>query len=126
MDITAVTAGRPVAIESNPVSRVVTNPGSSTYPGSDSATAASGSGGGASSAGVSLPDLKAAITAGSKALQGLNQSLEFQIDPDSKQSVVKVVDTETNQVIQQIPSREFLQMAQNIEAFQAQLIRDKA
>lgn len=73
-----------------------------------------------------VPDLKSAIEAGSKALQGLNQALEFQIDPDSKQAVVKVVDTETNQVIRQMPSEQFLQMAQQIQAFQAHLIQDKA
>lgn len=80
----------------------------------------------APAAAPSLPDLKSAIEAGSKALQGLNQSLEFQIDSASKQSVVKVVDTETNQVIRQIPSPEFLQMAQSIDAFQARLLNEKA
>jgi flagellar protein FlaG len=74
----------------------------------------------------SLPDLKTAVEAGSKALQSINQSLEFQIDDKSKQSVVKVVDTQTQEVIRQIPSPEFLRMAQNIDEYQAHLIHEKA
>jgi len=78
---------------------------------------------------VSAParlDLKAAIEAGSKALQNQNQALEFQIDEKSHQSVVKVVDTQTNQVIRQMPSEEFLKMAEGIDQFQTHLLHEKA
>lgn len=82
-----------------------------------------------SAAAVSLPgalDLKSAVEAGSKALQGINESLEFQVDPTSKQAVVKLVDTQTQEVLRQIPTPEFLQIAQNIDAFQAHLIKERA
>ena len=71
-------------------------------------------------------DLKAAIEAGSKALQNQNQTLEFQIDEKSHQSVVKVVDTQTNEVIRQMPSEEFLKMAESIDSFQTRLLHEKA
>jgi flagellar protein FlaG len=70
--------------------------------------------------------LKDAVQAGTKALQQFNQSLEFQIDEKSKQSVVRVVDTQTKEVIRQIPTPEFLRIAENIDAFQAHLIHEKA
>jgi flagellar protein FlaG len=91
------------------------------------APAVAGSSGFGSAVPPSGADLKSAIEAGSKALQGFNQSLEFQIDEKSKQSVVKVVDTQTKEVIRQIPTPEFLRIAENIDSYvQAHLLHEKA
>lgn len=45
-----------------------------------------------------------------------SQSLEFSVDEDSKQIVVKLIDQGTKEVLRQIPSVEALQMAKAIDA----------
>lgn len=44
-------------------------------------------------------------------IQTLNRDLQFSIDEDSGRTVVKVLDTETKEIIRQIPSEELLRMA---------------
>ena len=48
------------------------------------------------------------------AMQSFTSDLEFSIDNTTKQTVVKVIDTNTNQVIRQIPSEEMLRVSQRI------------
>lgn len=62
-----------------------------------------------------------------KALQRLNSSsLEFSVDHDSGQTIVRVVDIATKDVIRQIPNEETLQIAKSIDKLQGLLIRHKA
>ncbi len=56
----------------------------------------------------------------------LAQSLQFSIDEDSHNTVVKIVDTETNKVIRQIPSEEMLQMAKALDKFTGLLMKQTA
>jgi flagellar protein FlaG len=49
-----------------------------------------------------------------KAMQIMNTSLSFSIDQATKQTVVKVTDVNTKQVIRQIPSEEMLRVSQRI------------
>jgi flagellar protein FlaG len=49
--------------------------------------------------------------------QNLNRNLEFSIDQDSGEVLVKVVDAKTHEVIRQIPSDEALAMARNIDKY---------
>lgn len=56
----------------------------------------------------------------------LAQSLQFSIDKDSHNTVVKIVDTETNKVIRQIPSEEMLQMAKALDKFTGLLMKQQA
>lgn len=89
----------------------------------------SGSSSVAASAPASRPsgsELADAVQSGNKALQVHSNALEFQVDDKSHQSLVKVVDTQTQQVIRQIPSEEFLRIAQGIDDYQAHLIHEKA
>ena len=44
--------------------------------------------------------------------------LQFSIDKSSGRSVIKVMDSATNEVIRQIPSAETLQIDQNLDRFQ--------
>ncbi len=50
------------------------------------------------------------------------QNLEFSVDADTKKPVVKLVDTETGDVIRQIPSEEMLSIARSIDQFQQGLL----
>jgi flagellar protein FlaG len=70
--------------------------------------------------------LKAAMDAGTQSLKQVSPALEFQIDPDTKQTVVRVVDTTNNEVIKQIPSAEFLRISSAIEGLQKNLLDEKA
>ena len=48
-------------------------------------------------------------------VQSINRNLEFNIDTDSGQIVVKVVDSETDEVIRQIPNEEALYIAKQLD-----------
>jgi flagellar protein FlaG len=70
--------------------------------------------------------LKVAMDAATQSIQQLSPSLEFQVDPETKQTVVRVVDTTNNEVIKQIPSAEFLRVSNAIEGLQKHLLDEKA
>jgi flagellar protein FlaG len=50
-----------------------------------------------------------------KSPQANAQGLEFSIDPDSKRTVVKLVDQKTKEVLRQIPSKEALAIADALD-----------
>ena len=50
-------------------------------------------------------------------VQNLNRNLEFSLDKGSGELLVKVVDSSTREVIRQIPSKEALAMAENIDKY---------
>lgn len=54
------------------------------------------------------------------------QNLQFSMDKSSGKTVVRVVDTSTQEVIRQIPSEEVLQMAQELDRMQGLLLRGSA
>lgn len=56
----------------------------------------------------------------------LGQSIQFSVDTDTKQNIVKLVDRESNKVIRQIPTEEAVSIAKAIDRFQGLLIKDKA
>lgn len=53
-------------------------------------------------------------------------SLQFSVDPDSQTQIVKVIDTQTKDVIRQIPSEQAIALAKAIGQFEGLLIKDKA
>lgn len=57
-----------------------------------------------------------------KALKQSNKSLEFTIDSDTKRSIVKLVDSETGDVIRQFPSEEAVAISKSIERIQQGLL----
>ena len=63
-------------------------------------------------------------------IQNLNRNLEFSINHDSGDVMVKVVDVKTREVIRQIPSEEALVLAQNIDRYMQEhhvgLVKTKA
>jgi len=54
------------------------------------------------------------------------QSLEFSIDDDSKDIVVKVIDQDTREVVRQIPSKEALEIAKSLDKMRGLLIDQTA
>ena len=69
-------------------------------------------------------DMKSALAQANQ-MQQTSTSLEFQVDPASKQTVVKMVDVTSNQVLKQFPSEEFLRMASVVDTLQKQLVNEK-
>lgn len=70
--------------------------------------------------------LQDAVDKVSKAVSGYSRELQFSVDPDLKVSVVKVVDSQTKQVIRQIPSEEMLNIAKDLDKALGVLIEQKA
>lgn len=79
-----------------------------------------------SAAAPSMDQLKQAVQDINQSLQSLSQGLEFSIDADSKQTVVKVIDPQTKEVIRQMPSQEAIEIAKALDQVLGKLIREKA
>lgn len=78
------------------------------------------------SATPSMDQVKQAVQDINQSLQSLSQGLEFSIDTDSKQTVIKVIDPQTQEVIRQMPSQEALDIAKILDQVLGKLIREKA
>ena len=50
-----------------------------------------------------------------KVLAGFSISVQFQIDPDYKELIVKVVDQDTGQLIRQIPTEDVVRMSKAMD-----------
>jgi flagellar protein FlaG len=74
----------------------------------------------------SRADVDAAVKKLNESMQVSAQSLEFSVDQDSKEIVVKLIDQDTKEVVRQIPSEEALQIAKSIDKMQGRLINQKA
>jgi flagellar protein FlaG len=75
----------------------------------------------AASAAPSRSELSKAVKTINDAMLASSQSLEFSIDEDSKDIVVKVIDQDTKEVVRQMPSREALQIAKSIDRLQEKM-----
>lgn len=72
-------------------------------------------------------ELKSAVKVINQVLRQSNHSLEFSVDNDTKRPIVKLVDTDTGELIRQIPSEETLAISRSIGQFQqGQLLKEKA
>jgi flagellar protein FlaG len=74
---------------------------------------------------VSRNDVESAVKRANQAVQASARDIEFSVDKESGETVVKVVDTATKQVIRQIPSQEMLAIAQSIDKLQGLLVKQK-
>lgn len=73
--------------------------------------------------------MKNAIDVVNLVMQQSNHSLEFSTDSDTKRPVVKLVDTETGELIRQYPSEEMLAISRSIDEYQQRqglLLKHKA
>lgn len=61
--------------------------------------------------------LQNAIDSINRAMRQTSQNLEFSVDPSTKKPVVKMVDTQTGDLIRQFPSEETLAIARSIDQF---------
>jgi flagellar protein FlaG len=52
----------------------------------------------------------------SRQLQNLNRTLQFSVDRNSGDTVIRVIDSETDKVVRQIPAEEMLALAERLRA----------
>lgn len=58
--------------------------------------------------------------------QPVAQNLQFSVDDSTGETVIKVVDDRTQELIRQIPSQEFLDMVKALDKLSGLLLRQKA
>jgi flagellar protein FlaG len=68
----------------------------------------------------------AAITAANRAMKSIDASVQFEVDPETKMTVIKVVDTASNTVLRQVPAQEMLDIARALDRMQGLLLSRKA
>lgn len=71
-------------------------------------------------------ELQGAVSAVNDFVSNLNNSLRFSIDEDTGNTIVKVVDATTKEVIKQIPSEEMVAIAKALDKLQGMLVHQKA
>ncbi len=59
-------------------------------------------------------------------MQNLSRQLHFQVDEKSGDTVVQVIDSETDKLVRQIPSQEVLDVRSAIEKYKGILLKAKA
>ena len=70
--------------------------------------------------------LKDAADKANEFVKSINQELQFSVDKDTGQTVVKVMDKQSGDVIRQIPSEEMLELAKAMDTIQGLIIRKQA
>lgn len=70
--------------------------------------------------------LSAAVDKLNEMLNGKRQLLTFQVDDDAGEMVIRVVDSQTDEVIRQIPSEEALKFAQYVEGLTGLIFNGQA
>lgn len=71
-------------------------------------------------------NLADAVKKANQTIQLLRSNLQFSVDEATGIDVVKFIDTQTKEVIRQIPSEEMLSIAHRLDELTGMLIRDKA
>jgi len=112
-------------------------PSSAGRPGPGVGVKQAGGGQGLPSAGQSVPnskgagdgqkgDLEQAISKITQHVQNVQRDLQFSVDKGSGQTVVKIIDSSTDEVIRQIPSQEVLALARNLADISGVLFKTEA
>lgn len=77
----------------------------------------------------SIEQLKQSVDQGNSLLQAVRRNLQFQVDETTQELVVKIVDSDSGNVVRQIPSEEmlaFIRRLQELEGQQGSMIQDQA
>ncbi|MCL5061106.1 MAG: flagellar protein FlaG [Candidatus Thermoplasmatota archaeon] len=69
--------------------------------------------------------LAAAVQSANAYVQSVSTNIQFTLDQDTGRTVVKMVDTETEEVLRQFPSEEMLAISRSIDRMQGLLINRK-
>jgi flagellar protein FlaG len=75
---------------------------------------------------ASAEAVEAAVKELNEFIKPASASIQFALDEDSGRTIVKMVDTETNEVVRQIPSEEALAISKALDRLQGLTVRMKA
>ncbi|MBI3344680.1 MAG: flagellar protein FlaG [Gammaproteobacteria bacterium] len=75
---------------------------------------------------VRTTEIGKAVSAINSYIQTLRRDLHFTIDEETDRTIIRVVDSETQEVIRQIPSEEVLALARSLEKSQGIILRAQA
>lgn len=75
---------------------------------------------------TSRADLARIVEQANRQMGAIAPALEFQIDPDTEQVVIRLVDRQDQQVLRQVPAPEMLAIARALDRMQAMLLRTRA
>ena len=70
--------------------------------------------------------IAAAVQSVNAYVESVSSSIQFSLDQDTGRTVVKMVDTATDEVLRQFPSEEMLTISKSIDRMQGLLINRKA
>lgn len=70
--------------------------------------------------------LGGAVSSMNELMSALGHSLRFNIDAETGKTIVKVIDSQTQEVIKQIPSEEMLAISKALDKLQGLLVKQKA
>jgi flagellar protein FlaG len=70
--------------------------------------------------------VKQAVEQIQEVVNNLAQNLQFSIDEDTGKTVVKILDSQTQEVIRQFPTEEAISIARTLDKVQGLLFNDKA
>ena len=73
----------------------------------------------------SMPQVDAAIEAANRSVQAVATNLKFEKDTTSGKIVVRVIDSETQQVLRQMPSEEMLSMSKALDSLKGLMVHLK-
>lgn len=71
-------------------------------------------------------ELTQAVQAINSYVQNLRRDLQFTVDEATDRTIIRVIDSETREVIRQIPSEEVLALARSLERAQGLLLKAQA
>jgi len=75
---------------------------------------------------VTQEAVAAAVQSANAYVQSVSTSLKFSLDEDTGRTVVKMIDTSTDEVLRQFPSEEMLAISKSIDRMQGLLINRQA
>ena len=73
----------------------------------------------------SAAQVQSAVDNINRAMRQSNANVEFSIDQDTNQMIIRVVESGTGQVIRQFPSEEILAIAKSLDTLQGLLVKQK-
>lgn len=71
-------------------------------------------------------EVEQAVSSANEQMHTIAPSLQFEIDADTQQVVIRLVDRQDQRVLRQVPSAEMLAIARALERMQALLVRTRA
>ena len=71
-------------------------------------------------------EVEKAVASANEQMHTIAPSLQFEIDADTKQVVIRLVDRQDQRVLRQVPSPEMLAISRALERMQALLVRTRA